>query len=284
MKSISKDIRGFVIFLVVVSMLGLWSLSARSDVTGRPHDLSLDNQQGHCINCHDLHQTGLGAGFAHNLKRANEIAVCYQCHAGAESNYTSIDPSFPNWTVLISSYNIKAEFEQPNIHFALYGMDGEHNKCSHCHNPHGVFDSTSTTRRPKLLSAGPDVVTDTDDYCLVCHNSDPSPPHQPFANISVGDQYRFSRDIYKAMTHSTFVRSTTTTEPVPDTARTYDDNPYAPGRDISCLTCHRPHGSPNDHMLNRTSRRLRQADTARPAWTGYARSVTSRTGRARRMR
>src|SRR5512143_1402997 len=51
------------------------------------------------------------------------------------------------------------------------------------------------------------------------------------------------------MTHSTFYRATTVTEPVPDTAFSYDDNPYGKGKDISCLTCHRPHGSQNEHML-----------------------------------
>ena len=134
-----------------------------ADVTGRPHDLSLGNPKGHCINCHDLHQPNLGKGFEHNLKRQNEIAVCYQCHAGTLNNYSSIDKSFPNYTTLYSRYDIRSEFSQQHIHFPDYGMDGEHNKCSQCHNPHGVFNHESTTRRPKLLSAGPDVVTDTDE-------------------------------------------------------------------------------------------------------------------------
>ncbi|MBI5189818.1 MAG: discoidin domain-containing protein [Nitrospirae bacterium] len=232
---------------LMTALLGAASLNA--DVTGRPHDLSLTNPRGHCINCHDLHQTGLGEGFAHNLKRANEIAVCYQCHAGTMNDYSSIDPTMPNKTSLYSDYNIRAEFDQTHIHFPTFGMDGEVNRCSYCHNPHGVFNHESTTRKPKLLSAGPDVVTDTDEYCFVCHNDDANPPHSPFPNISVGDQYRFSRTTYKQMTHSMFVRATTVTEPVPDTARTYDDNPYGAGLDISCLTCHRPHGSPNEHML-----------------------------------
>lgn len=233
---------------VLAAFLGLGATS-RADVTGRPHDLSLDNPRGHCINCHDLHQTGLGEGYEHNLKRANEIEVCYQCHAGSMSDYSSIDPSFPNHSELLSGYDIRAEFSDTHSHFERYGMDGEHNKCSHCHNPHGVFDPTSTMRLPKLLSAGPDAVTATDEFCFVCHNSDASPPHSPFANISLGAEYKFSRTGYRDMTHSTFYRADTLTEPVPDTAKTYDDNPYGAGKDISCLSCHRPHGSPNDHML-----------------------------------
>ena len=220
-----------------------------ADVTGRPHDLGLTNPQGHCLNCHDLHQVELGEGYEHNLKRANEIAVCYQCHAGTLNNYSSIDPSMPDGRSLYSQYDVKGEFSQAHSHFSKYGMDGEHNKCSECHNPHGVFDAASTTRKPKLLSAGPDVVTDTDEYCFVCHNKDAGAPHSPFSNISVGAQYRFSRNIYRQMTHSTFFRGADVTEPVPDTAHTYDDNPYGAGKDISCLTCHRPHGSPNEHML-----------------------------------
>jgi len=243
----SKAIR-LLTYIAVVAAVMLGS-AAFADVTGRPHDLSLSNPKGHCINCHDLHQTKLGAGYAHNLKRANEMEVCYQCHAGTHSNYSSIDPTMPNRTSLISRYDIRSEFEDDHVHFPRYGMDGEHNKCSQCHNPHGVFNHTSTTRKPKLLSAGPDAVTDTDEYCFVCHNNDANPPHQPFSNISLGSPYKFSRTTYKGMTHSTFYRATTVTEPVPDTALTYDDNPYGKGKDISCLTCHRPHGSPNDHML-----------------------------------
>jgi len=238
--------------LIALSALALWFMAGaplNADVTGRPHDLTRSNPKGHCLNCHDLHQTGLGQGYAHNLKRANEMAVCYQCHAGALNDYSSIDPSYKNITGLYSHYDIRSEFSQQHIHFPRYGMDGEHNKCSYCHNPHGVFNHASTTRKPKLLSAGPDVVTDTDEFCFVCHNSDPNPPHTRYSNISVGGQYQFSRTNYKQMTHSTFYRATTVTEPVPDTARTYDDNPYGKGKDISCLTCHRPHGSPNDHML-----------------------------------
>jgi len=242
-------LRNIIIAAAVSSVVLLTVCPSRADVTGRPHDLSLDNPRGHCINCHDLHQTGLGEGFAHNLKRANEVAVCYQCHAGALNDYSSIDPSYPNPSELESNYDIRSEFNQTHIHFERYGMDGENNHCSDCHNPHGVFNASSTTRLPKLLSAGPDKVTDTDEFCFVCHNSDQNPPHSPFPNISVGSQYRFSRTTYKQMTHSTFARATTLTEPVPDTARTYDDNPYGKGKDISCLTCHRPHGSPNDHML-----------------------------------
>ena len=236
------------LYLVIASAVCL-SASAGANVTGRPHDLSLDNPKGHCINCHDLHQTKLGEGYAHNLKRSNEIDVCYQCHAGALNSYSSIDKTLPNRTALFSHYDIRSEFNQTHIHFPRYGMDGEHNQCSYCHNPHGVFDHTSTTRKPKLLSAGPDVVTDTDEYCFVCHNNDASPPHRPFTNISLGSQYRFSRTTYKQMTHSTFFRALSTTEPFPDTARTYDDSPYGKDKDISCLTCHRPHGSPNEHML-----------------------------------
>src|SRR3990172_3213768 len=51
------------------------------------------------------------------------------------------------------------------------------------------------------------------------------------------------------MMHSTFLRATSLTEPTPDTARSYDDNPYGADKDISCVTCHRPHGSANEHML-----------------------------------
>src|SRR5512135_2374793 len=237
-----------VLCLAILAVLA-FALPGFANVTGRPHDLSLDNPKGHCINCHDLHQPKLGEGHAHNLKRANEIEVCYQCHAGALNNYSSIDKSMPNFTSLMSRYDIRGEFSQSHIHFPRYGMDGEKNKCSYCHNPHGVFDHTSTTRKPKLLSAGPDRVTDTDDYCLVCHNGDANPPHAKFSNISVGAQYLLSRTFYKQMTHSTFFRWSTLNEPVPDSAHTYDDNPYGAGKDISCLTCHRPHGSPNDHML-----------------------------------
>ena len=236
------------LWLALLAALAL-STPSHANVTGRPHDLSLDNPKGHCINCHDLHQPKLGEGHAHNLKRANEIEVCYQCHAGSLNNYSSIDKSMPNVTSLLSRYDIRGEFSQTHIHFPRYGMDGEKNKCSYCHNPHGVFDHTSTTRKPKLLSAGPDVVTDTDDYCLVCHNGDANPPHAKFPNISVGAQYLLSRTFYKQMTHSTFFRWSTLNEPFPDTAHTYEDNPYGAGKDISCLTCHRPHGSPNDHML-----------------------------------
>jgi len=239
--------------LAVLIAAGMWLGSGsalHADVAGRPHDLGLDNSRGHCINCHDLHQTGLGEGFEHNLKRANEMEVCYQCHAGAMNDYSSIDPTMPSRTSLYSYYDIRSEFGQSHIHFPRYGMDGEHNKCSQCHNPHGVFDPATTTRKPKLLSAGPDGVTDTDEYCFVCHNKDANPPHAKFPNISVGMQYRISRTMYRQMTHSTFFRATTITEPVLDIARTYDDNPYGKGKDISCLTCHRPHGSPNEHMLN----------------------------------
>ncbi len=235
--------------LAIVAGLALSGTQSMADVTGRPHDLSIDNDEGHCINCHDLHQVNLGEGYPHNLKRGNEIKVCYQCHAGAFSDYSSIDPSLENSASLLSHYDIRAEFSQPHIHFPRYGMDGEINKCSFCHNPHGVFNQGSTTRKPKLLSAGPDAVTDTDEYCFVCHNSDPNPPHAKFSNVSVGNQYKLSRNTYRQMTHSTFYRATTVTEPVPDSALNYDDNPYGKGKDISCLTCHRPHGSPNDHML-----------------------------------
>src|SRR5512143_29893 len=131
--------------LSLVFACGVFTVvDAPADVTGRPHDLSLTNEKGHCINCHDLHQTKLGQGFDHNLKRANEIAVCYQCHAGALNSYSSIDPAYPNYTNLYSQYDIRGEFNQAHIHFPRYGMDGEHNKCSYCHNPHGVFNSAST--------------------------------------------------------------------------------------------------------------------------------------------
>ena len=245
-------IRSFLIvmlFLAIIAGSVLSGTQVLADVTGRPHDLSIDNEEGHCINCHDLHQVNLGEGYPHNLKRGNEIKVCYQCHAGAFNDYSSIDPSLGSSASLISHYDILAEFNQTHTHFPRFGMEGEINKCSFCHNPHGVFNHESTTRKPKLLSAGPDAVTDTDEYCFVCHNSDPNPPHTKFSNISVGNRYKLSRTTYRQMTHSTFYRATTVNEPVPDTAFSYDDNPYGKGKDISCLTCHRPHGSTNEHML-----------------------------------
>ena len=196
-----------VLVLISLAVLGLWS-PAHADVTGKPHDLGLGNPKGHCTNCHDLHQVGLGEGFTHNLKRANEMMVCYQCHAGAFNDYTCIDPSYKGTTSLKAHSDIRGEFDLPYSHYPD-GMDGEANKCSHCHDPHGVFDHASTTRKPKLLKAGVEGVTETDEFCFVCHNGDPNPPAHKFANISVRMQYRLSRTDYRQMTHSTFFRATT---------------------------------------------------------------------------
>src|SRR5512135_3428548 len=131
-----------ILCLGVLTVWLMYAAPASADVTGRPHDLSLTNPKGHCLNCHDLHQVNLGEGYAHNLKRANEMEVCYQCHSGPLDsivNYTTIDPTTPDPTTLYSHYDIRDEFSQPHNHFPRYGLDGEHNRCSLCHNPHGVL-------------------------------------------------------------------------------------------------------------------------------------------------
>src|SRR3990172_370225 len=98
--------------LIFLALLGLpFPAPSPASVTGKPHDLDLNNPKATCLHCHDLHQVKLGEGYAHNLKRANEIAVCYQCHAGALNDYSTIDPSLPNRTSFYSRYDVRAEFQ-----------------------------------------------------------------------------------------------------------------------------------------------------------------------------
>ena len=265
-------IRNLIFYTLLCSALLCLSSPGLAYVPGKPHDFSLNNPKGHCLNCHDPHQpNNPGTGYAYVLKRPNEIAVCYQCHAGSQNNYSTIDPTLPLSSVssVESPYDIRSEFNNnpADSHFPDFPyMDGEVNKCSECHNPHGIFNSNSTTKYPMLLSAGPDAVKGTYEFCLVCHNSDANPPYPKFSNISVPARFKFSRTAFLKMRHSTFGRPTSSAYPRSMVMETgtygiglYDTNPYALyntgpyniANDIPCLTCHNPHGSSNQYMLKR---------------------------------
>ena len=265
-------IRNLIFIALLCSALLSLSSPGLAYVPGKPHDFSLNNPKGHCLNCHDPHQpNNPGTGYAYVLKRPNEIAVCYQCHAGSQNNYSTIDPTLPltSITSVESPYDIQSEFNSnpADSHFPDFPyMDGEVNKCSECHNPHGIFNSNSTTKYPMLLSAGPDAVKGTYEFCLVCHNSDANPPYPKFSNISVPARFKFSRATFLKMRHSTFGRPTSSAYPRSMVMETgaygiglYDTNPYGSfntspyniANDIPCLTCHNPHGSSNQYMLKR---------------------------------
>jgi predicted CXXCH cytochrome family protein len=164
-----------------------------------------------CRDCHKVH--GAPKNTARLPRKAPEIENCYVCHDGTGSDY-----------------NIRITFENKAAHdTSMTPSPSTNNKCTECHNPHGIGNAWMTRLSEENL-------------CYRCHN-DPSNSVNGW-NIET----QFNRASRHAVTTTTGDGLT--------------------GAKAECTSCHGPHTAKQGSGISDFSKRLTDPFNTYNLWTG----------------
>ncbi len=206
--------------------------------TGKQHDMALHPpvENGDCSSCHDAH----GSALPSLLTRTGDT-LCYGCHAQQ-----------------------KIDFAAGNVHPPV--ADG---KCSTCHTPHGSsFGALATNTEPALCTqchdlAKPEIekahknIDVSGATCTSCHAPHSSSKasllnavvHEPFADGDCETCHEIAKT--PAGLSKVSAVSATLCYDCHDDKQSGKGHQHVEG--VACVTCHRPHSSPSEHLLDHPS-------------------------------
>lgn len=211
-----------------------------------------------CLECHDTYQESL-VGGSHNVGLTNNETdggvTCSSCHSGGATHIE--DPSTdnignPGHRVGADAINVCVECHQPHAETGIAGLDqhaGQDLVCADCHAVH--------TSSGRLAS---DAVA---DMCDGCHGSIVSEfekrSNHPLADgiVSCISCHGLTSSLETALGHG-------------GSANCYSCHPEQSGPYVyeheaassftpeggGCISCHSPHGSANERLLNQPARQL----------------------------
>jgi predicted CXXCH cytochrome family protein len=185
----------------------------------RKYSFHVDSYEKTCVPCHQLDFSKIDAN-----RPSGEKSPCFTCHKKILDNYAFVHGPASVWSCLVCH---DAKSRNPKL--AVPKPDGK--ICVNCHE--NSWDSRKYQHGPTAAGS-----------CTTCHNPHAS-NHANFLRLAPGDLCAACHEEVLFRPHVLSGFSGKGGHPV----RKYPD-PYNPGREFNCESCHNPHAGNSPTFLN----------------------------------
>jgi predicted CXXCH cytochrome family protein len=218
------------------------------DATGgqfRSRHLGYPVEAGRCTSCHDPHGSDQGSILWANVHRPVGNRMCDQCHGAADSQ-TALETKREGLDLCRGCHSelVNQTFNAGHVHWPVVDKKG----CLNCHAPHASAENGLLTQPMKPLCEGchRDIAIRAErsvakhepveaGECTSCH--DPHAGSSPLL-LASSNTIELCGNCHDWRQH--------TAHPLgEDAVDTRNPNLF-----VDCVSCHRTHGSPHDHLAS----------------------------------